>query len=83
MDPEIDVFLPFGWIMKHPPQGTWTMEEIRFNSSGCLEKCTRHETAEFSLTLDETVAIDPTARLLGHVAPASDNLLDKVPGEFR
>jgi len=69
--------------MKHPPQGMWTTEEIRFNSSGCLEKCTRHETAEFSLTWDETVAIDPTVRLLGHVAAASDNPLDKVPGESR
>jgi len=83
MDPEIDVFLPFESIMKHPPQGTWTTEEIRFNSSGCLEKCTRHEAAEFSLTWDETVAIDPTARILGHVAAVSDNPLDKVPGEFR
>jgi len=83
MDPEIDVFLPFEWIMKHPPQGTWTTEEIRFNSSGCLEECTWHETAEFSLTWDETVAVDPTARLLGHVAAASDDPLDKVPGEFR
>jgi len=69
--------------MKHPHQGTWTTEEIRFNSSGCLEKCTRHKTAEFSLTWDETVAIDPTARLLGHIAAASDNPLDKVPGEFQ
>jgi len=40
IDPEIEVFLPFEWIMRHPSQGTWTMEEIRFNSSGCLEKCT-------------------------------------------
>jgi len=83
MDPEIDVFLPFESIMKHPPQGTWTTEEIRFNSSGCLEKCTRHEAAEFSLTWDETVAIDPTARILEHVAAVSDNPLDKVPWEFR
>jgi len=83
MDPEIDVFLPFEWIMKHPPQGTWTTEEIWFNSSGCLEKCTRHEMAEFSLTWDEMVAIDPTARLLGYVAATSDNPLDKVSGEFR
>jgi len=83
MDPEIDVFLPFEWIMKHPPRGTFTTEEIRFNSSGCLEKCTRHETAEFSLTWDETVATDPMARLLGHVAAASDDPLDKVPREFR
>jgi len=23
MDKEIDIFLPFWWIVKHPPQGTW------------------------------------------------------------
>jgi len=32
MDPEIDIFLPFNWISKHPPQGAWTTEEVRFNS---------------------------------------------------
>jgi len=32
MDPDIDIFLPFGWITDHPPQGAWTNEEVRFNS---------------------------------------------------
>jgi len=32
MDLNIDIFLPFGWIAAHPPQGAWTNEEVRFNS---------------------------------------------------
>jgi len=53
MEPEIDAFLPFDWIMTHPPQGAWTDQEIRFNSARCLASCTRFETGEFSLSLDE------------------------------
>jgi len=28
METNIDAFLPFDWIMAHPPQGTWTNEGI-------------------------------------------------------
>jgi len=83
MEEAIDLFLPFKWIERHTLQGTWTSEEIRFNSPTCLEKCTRYETAKFSLTWDESVCTDPTAQTLGQVSAASDNPLENVPEEFR
>ena len=83
MEEGIDIFLPFSWIEQHPPQGTWDTEEIRFNSPNCLEKCTKYETGEFSLTWDESVATDPEARTLGHVASVSEDPLSNVPMEFR
>jgi len=84
MDPEIDIFLPFWWITEHPPQGSWTMEEVRFNSPNCLKNCTKFEMSEFSLTWDESIATDPSARLIGYVAAVeeSENPLERVPLEF-
>ena len=41
MEADIDLFLPFGWIARHPPQGAWTTEEVRFNNPDCLSKCTK------------------------------------------
>jgi len=49
MEPEVDIFLPYWWISKHPPQGIWESEEIRFNSPGCQETCTQYEQGEFTL----------------------------------
>jgi len=85
MDPSVDIFLPFWWVTKHPPQGTWTNEEVRFNSARCLEKCTRFEVNEFSLTWDEAVASDPSAHIIGYVATASEgeDPLRQVPREFQ
>jgi len=84
MEPEVDIFLPFWWISKHAPQGIWELEEIRFNSPGCQETCTRYEQEEFSLTWDEKVAQDPTARIIGHISAATDgDALANVPGEFK
>jgi hypothetical protein len=40
LEPDMDMFLPFGWITKHPPQGAWNSPELRFSSPNCLEKCT-------------------------------------------
>jgi len=37
LEPEVDIFLPFWWIAKHPPQGAWDSEELRFSSCNCLE----------------------------------------------
>jgi len=68
MEPEVDIFLPYWWISKHLPQGVWEWEEIRFNSPGCQETCTRYEQGEFSLTWDEKVAHDPNARVIGHIS---------------
>ena len=67
MEPEIDIFLPFRWVTAHPLQGAWENNEVRFNSPKCLEHCTKHETNEFSLSWDESVATDPTARVVGYV----------------
>ena len=60
MEAAIDIFLPFSWIEQHPPQGSWTNEEVRFNSTECMRKCTRHETGPFSPTWDESIATNPS-----------------------
>jgi len=84
MDPGIDIFLPFEWVTAHPPQGAWTNNEIRFNSAQCLENCTKHEVGQFSLTWDETVAMDPAARCIEYISAASDeDPIQAVPKEFR
>jgi len=84
MDAEIDIFLPFEWISVHPPQGAWTNEEIRFNSTRYLESCTHYETSEFSLTWDDSVATNPNGNLIGYVSAISEgDLLKAVMLEFR
>jgi len=84
METGIDAFLPFEWITAHPPQGSWTNEEVRFNSAECIRKCTRYETNPFSLTWDESIATDPEARVIGYVsAAAEEDPLKAVPMEFR
>jgi len=63
MEREVDIFLPYWWIANHPMQGIWESEEIRFNSPGCQETCTRYEQGEFSYTWDESVTHNPNARV--------------------
>jgi len=41
---------------------------VHFNNAHCLEKCTKHETGEFSLTWDESVFTDLLAHLIGYVS---------------
>jgi len=72
MDAEIDVFLPLESISAHPPQGTWTNQEVQFNSARCLTNCTRFETGQFSLTWDDMVATDPTTYLIGCTLAVSE-----------
>jgi len=85
MDTEIDVFLPFEWISSYLPQGAWTSEEVRFNSHRCLEDCTKFQTRQFSLTWDNSVALNAEACIIGYVAAATENEdpLKQVPMEFR
>jgi hypothetical protein len=83
MEAGVDLFLPFEWIKRHPPQGTWSSEEVRFNSPWCQENCTKHETAEFSLSWDESVASDLVAKIMGYVSAASEDALRDVPMEFQ
>jgi len=67
-----------------PPQGTWDSEELRFSSRSCLKECTRFETTEFSLTLDETVTLDPGAKIIGYVSAINEeDPRDQIPKEFR
>jgi len=81
---EVDLFLPFRWISKHPPQGAWDSEELRFSSPNCLESCTRYKTVEFSVSLDETVTLDPEARIIGYISAINKkDPRDQVPEEFR
>jgi len=83
MEAGIDIFLPFKWITAHPPQGAWDTDEVRFNSAKCLKNCTKGESAEFSLSWDESVALDSSARTIGYVAAVSDEPTDNVLMEFR
>jgi len=84
MEEGIDIFLPFWWITKHPPQGAWLDPEIWFNSTGCLKQCTKYEQADFSLTWDDSVAADPSAQTIGHVSAIEEGEpLGIVPTEFR
>jgi len=84
MEPEVDLFLPFWWIEKHPPQGTWDDNEIRFNNPVCLSNCTKSAASEFSISLDETLIANPEARIIGYVSSVEigSNALDNVPEEF-
>jgi len=83
MEEGIDIFLSFRWVEDHPPQGTWSNEEIRFNSPGYLKNCTQYEIAEFSLSWDESILSDPTAHTIGHLSVVNDDPLGHVPMEFR
>jgi len=81
---EVDLFLPFWWIAKHPPQGASDSEELHFSSRNCLKECTRFETAEFSLSLDETVTLDLEAKIIGYVSAINEeDPWDQIPKEFR
>jgi len=85
LEPETDVFLPYWWIVQHPPQGAWDSEEMRFSSAECLDKCTRFEKNEFSLTWDDTVATDPAAATIGYVSTVSgpdEDPMSAVPTQF-
>jgi len=83
MEAAIDIFLPFSWIEQHPPQGAWTNEVVRFNSAECMSKCTQHETGPFSLTWDESIATNPSARVIRYVsAVREEDPLKAVPIEF-
>ena len=83
MEKEVDIFLPFSWIERHPPQGVWTQDEIRFNSATCLKTCTKYETSDFSLSWDDSVLTDKDAPVMGHVSMVVDDPISNVPIKFR
>jgi len=84
MEEGTDIFLPFWWIAKHPPQGAWQDLEIRFNSARCLEKCTVYEQADFWLTWDEGLAHDLNAQTIGYISAVTNkDALSNVPIEFQ
>jgi len=84
-DNGVDIFLPYDWIVRHPPQGQWDSAAVRFTSpKGCRAECRKYETAEFSLTWDKDVCLDTTARVIGYVSGvSSEDPLEQVPMEFR
>jgi len=82
MEVGVDIFLPFWWIIKHPPQGAWEDAKVRFNSSDCLKNYTKYEQAEFSLTWDEDVCKNPEARIVGYVSMVQNNEENQVPTKF-
>jgi len=63
LEPEVNIFLPFWWIAKHPSQGAWDSDELRFSSPSCLNSCTKYKMDEFSLSRDETVCLDLAVRV--------------------
>jgi len=67
LEPEVDVFLPFWWITKHPPQGVWDSPELQISSPSCLDLCTKTAVQEFSLSLDDSILLHPEARFIGYV----------------
>jgi len=85
LEPEVDIFLPFWWIVKHAPQGTWINSELRFNSPSCAKHCTEAATTtQFSLSLDPSIIGHPKAQIIGYLSAAmTTNPLDLVPKEFR
>jgi len=85
LEPGVDVFLPFWWIAKHPPQGAWDSTELRFSSPSCLENCTKISTSEFPLTLDESIINNPEVRIIGYVSAVSpeEDPCERVPAEFK
>jgi len=79
----VDLFLPFWWITKHPPQGASDSQEMRFSSPNCLKHCTRYETATFLLTLDKSIINHPRSIVVGYVtAITKSNPTQAVPEEF-
>jgi len=83
MDKEIDIFLPFWWVSKHPLQGVWENKEIRFNSTRCLEECTKYKTTDFTLSWNKTVCHDKNTGIIGYVSAVSEeDPLCLVPREF-
>jgi len=85
LEPEVDIFLPFWWIVKHAPQGAWNNSELRFNSPSCAKHCTEATTTtQFSLSLDPSIIGHPKVQIIGYVSAATTaNPLDLVPKEFR
>jgi len=86
LQPKVDIFLPFWWIAKHPPQGVWDSDELHFSSPSFLNSCTKYEVDEFSLSLDETVCLDPEARVVGYISAVDQKDRDPfklVPGKFK
>jgi len=85
LEPEVDIFLPFWWIVKHAPQGAWNNSELGFNSPSCAKHCTEAATTtQFSLSLDLSIIGHPKAQIIGYVSAATTaNLFDLVPKEFR
>jgi hypothetical protein len=65
LEPKVDIFLPFWWIVKHTPQGAWDHPEVRCSSPGYLKECTKTATTGFALSLDHSIRSHPKAQIIG------------------
>ena len=84
LEPGVDLFLPFWWVVKHAPQGAWDSTALRFNSDSCRQHCTREAASAFALQLDPDVLQNPEARVIGYVSAATEaNEIARVPIQFR
>jgi len=84
LEPEVDIFLPFWWIVKHPPQGAWRDPDLCFNSPNCSKLCTKAATTKFSLSLDRSVISHAGAQIIGYIsAVGAADPLDQVPNKFQ
>jgi len=83
LEPEVDVFFPFWWIAKHPPQGAWDSPELRFTSPSCLDLCTKTAVQEFSLSLDDSVLSHPKARFVRYVSAIDSTANDSLEQVLR
>jgi len=83
LEAEVDIFLPFWWIARHPSQGAWDMAELRCNPPSCVEHCTKLTTTKFSLSLDPSILSHPDACVIGYASAVTGNPIEEVPREFR
>ena len=82
---EVHIFLPFWWIIQHPPGRVWDTGELRFNMPNCIEHCTKLTNTKFFVSLEQSILWHPEARLIGYVVATStvNNPLDLVTKQFR
>jgi len=84
LEPGVDLFLPFWWIVKHAPQGAWDSASLRFNSDSCQQHCTREAASAFALQLDPDILQHPEARVIGYVSAVTEtDDIARVPVQFR
>jgi len=84
LEPGVDLFLPFWWVVKHAPQGAWDSTALRFTSDSCRQYCTQEAASAFALQLDPDVLQNPEAQVIGYVSTATEaDKIARLPVQFR